>query len=84
MCPGLAIVSKMEMKVETGFCVEYILKELQSALPSAGIKTPLKIFKVLHYATLDSTPFSVPFYPCKPQPLVRETEREREEWQGVG
>ena len=58
------------MSLQADHSVEYILKELQNALPSLGSKAPLKVFKVLHYATLDSTPFSVPFYPCKPQPSV--------------
>ncbi|KAK7100732.1 hypothetical protein V1264_023626 [Littorina saxatilis] len=69
-------VSKMEMSIRADHSVEYILKELQNALPSLGVKSPLRVFKVLHYATLDSSPFSVPFYPCKPQPSSLEEQLE--------
>lgn len=67
---GMPTVSKLEMSLQADHSVEYILKELQNAVPSVGSKAPLRVFKVLHYATLDSTTLSVPFYPCKPQPLV--------------
>ncbi|XP_076462664.1 KICSTOR complex protein SZT2-like isoform X2 [Babylonia areolata] len=65
----LASVYKMDMEVSTTHSVEYILKELQNSLPSVGVKAPLKVFKVLQYTTIDSAPISVPFFPCKPQPL---------------
>ncbi|KAL8610620.1 hypothetical protein ACOMHN_006339 [Nucella lapillus] len=65
----LASVFKLEMSVKATHSLEYILRELQSALSPVGVKAPLKVFKVLQYTTMDSAPISVPFFPCRPQPI---------------
>nr|KAG5703226.1 hypothetical protein BaRGS_034137 [Batillaria attramentaria] len=62
-------VTKVQHNLQAEFSVEYILHELQSAVHAISSKVTLKVFKVLHYANPASTPMSVQFFPCKPQPM---------------
>lgn len=62
-------VTKVEVTVKADHLMEYVLRELQKTLPTLVPRSQLKVFRVLHYASLEST-FSIPYYPCRPQPQV--------------